>query len=135
MTTILLPMPTSTNRLWRSVGRRVIKSAAYRAWINEAGWRLKEQRPAPVKGPVSLSVTVGKTRSDLSNHMKAIEDLLVLHEIIEGDGPAIVRKINLDLDEAVTGCVVTIEPFNTFEPIGNAAARVVENLAKKEAAE
>lgn len=109
--TIELPMPVSTNRLWRSVGRKVIKSEAYRQWIIDAGWRLKQQRPPSFKCPVELSLTVGKTRSDLSNCLKSVEDLLVTHGVIAGDGPEIVRRINLALDESIQGCVVTIKPF------------------------
>lgn len=111
MIVINLPLPPSTNRLWRSIGRRVIKSAEYRHWIEEAGWRLKEQRPGSIKGPVELSLLVGKSRLDLSNALKAVEDLLVTHEVIEGDGQAIVRRINLALDESVDGCRVMIVSF------------------------
>lgn len=125
MISLELPMPVSTNRLWRSVGRRVIKSEAYRIWIEDAGWRLRQQRPGSIKGPVELSLTIGKTRSDLSNGLKSVEDLLVTHGIIEGDGPAIVRKINLALDESVKGCRVTVKPF--------CVSRVVERSSKREA--
>lgn len=130
-TSIDLPMPPSTNRLWRSIGPRVIKSAEYRKWITDAGWQLKAQRPCRVKGPVELGVVVGKSRGDLSNRVKALEDLLVLHEVIEGDGPGIVRRINLSLDESVVGCRVTVKPMplGAFQPIGNAASRVVERLS------
>lgn len=112
MTTITLPHPVSTNKLWRVVGKqRVIKSKAYRAWLDEAGWRLKEQKPTPVKGPVSVTIVVGKSRRDLDNATKGLLDLLVAHQIIEGDGPACVRKLNLSVDESVDGVRVTIEPY------------------------
>lgn len=114
MISIQLPLPPSTNRLWRRAGARIIKSKEYSAWITEAGWRLKEQRPGSIRGPVELSYRmsyrIGKTRRDLGNLEKAATDLLVLHGVIEDDGPSIVRRINLALDASVDGCVVTVRP-------------------------
>lgn len=113
MVTLDLPEAPSTNRLWRKVGARIVKSESYRKWIAEAGWRLKEQKPRPIKGPVEISVLVGKSRGDLDNRCKSIFDLLVLHGVIEDDGPDIVRRIHLALDDAVEGCRITIKPFAT----------------------
>jgi hypothetical protein len=41
-----LPLPPSANRLWRSSRGRVYRSPGYMAWLDEAGWLLKAQRPA-----------------------------------------------------------------------------------------
>ena len=43
--------------------------------------------------------------------MKPVTDLLVLHGVIEDDGPSIVRRINLSLDESIQGVRVTVSPF------------------------
>jgi Holliday junction resolvase RusA-like endonuclease len=131
MVSLDLPMPPSTNRLWRSVGQRVIKSEEYRRWLHVAGWRLKEQRARRVPGRVEVGLTVGKSTGDLDNRTKALLDLLVLHEVIEGDGPAIVRRIILAIDEEIEGCRVTVQPMSIepFQKIGSAASRVVERLS------
>lgn len=132
MISLDLPLPTSTNRLHKWAGKRVVSSPEYEAWIEEAGYRLNGQHPKPIKGPVELEYQVGKSRRDLGNIEKAATDLLVRHGIIEGDGPGIVRKISLALDASVEGVRVTITPLalDSFEPIGNAASRVVQRLAK-----
>lgn len=111
MQTYTLPLPTSTNRNTRAVGGRIILSKAYREWIQAAGWELQAQRPTPIKGKVELQITIGKSRKDLSNHVKPIEDLLVRHNVIEGDGPQYVRHIVMSIDEAVEGCRVTVRPY------------------------
>lgn len=130
MVSLDLPMPPSTNRLWRSVGQRVIKSEEYRRWLHVAGWQLKEQRAGRVAGRVEVGLTIGKTTGDLDNRTKALLDLLVLHEVIEGDGPAIVRRIVLAIDESIEGCRVTVKPMalDSFQPISDVASRVVERL-------
>lgn len=111
MVSLDLPLPPSTNRLYRRAGSRIIKSAEYRAWIHEAGLFLVRQHPKPIKGRVSIGVTVGQTRKDLDNNAKGLLDLLVLHGVIEDDGPSIVRRINLSLDESIEGVRVTVSPF------------------------
>lgn len=112
MIVVHLPLPPSVNRLWRSVGRRVIKSPEYRAWINQAGYALNQQHPGSIKGRVELTYAVGKTRRDLGNLEKAATDLLVNHGVIEDDGPNIVRRIVSELDPSVgEGVRVTIRPY------------------------
>ena len=86
---IRLPQPPSTNNLYRNVsgkGRR--KTQRYKTWLNAAGWAIKEQRPEPVRGWVIIDITVERRdnhRRDISNTIKACEDLLVAHKIIEDD--------------------------------------------------
>lgn len=126
-----LPLPTSTNRLhkWtgRRKGKRVRLSDEYEAWRKEAGWLLVTQRPRKIMGPVELEYLVGKSRGDIGNFEKAATDLLVLHGVIEGDGPKIVRKITIGVDASVDGLRAIIKP------LGSVASRVVERSSKREA--
>lgn len=88
-TPLRLPQPPSTNMLYRNVpgkGRR--KTKRYMTWINAAGWSVKEQQPHRVEGWVIVDITVNRPdnrKRDISNTIKAIEDLLVAHELIEDD--------------------------------------------------
>src|SRR5262245_13038557 len=84
-----LPIPISTNRLWRAGRGRIFRSSAYDNWRKEAGYALKAQRPGRVEGEVEVSIALGRPDSrkrDLDNAAtKAIFDLLVAHEVIEDD--------------------------------------------------
>lgn len=89
MIEVRLPLPPSTNKLYRAVpGRGVIKSAAYRKWIDDAGYALLEQKPKPVAGDFDLWLYVewpDKRKRDLDNSIKATLDLLVSHQLVEDD--------------------------------------------------
>lgn len=114
MTTICLPLSPTTNHLFAGRGRRY-RSQEYEAWITEAGLELKRQRPSPCHGRVSLSFEVEEPktarRQDISNRLKAAEDLLVSHRIIQGDDQRFVRKITLEWSAAITGIRITIAPY------------------------
>lgn len=84
---IRLPIPPSVNALYRNVkGVGRVKSGVYKAWLNEAGWKLKTQRVDTVIGPYVLTIRLpAKMQGDIDNRVKAISDLLVLHKIIPDD--------------------------------------------------
>lgn len=89
--TVKLPVPPSTNALFvsfidRSGTKARAKTKEYKAWITAAGFMLNTQRPAPIKGPVAVAISVPRNRRrDLDNHLKASLDLLVGHSLIEDD--------------------------------------------------
>ena len=96
----LAHVPPSTNGLFANVaGKGRIRSERYRSWANAAGWDLKRQRIAKFECPVYLTIAIGKLSqtSDVSNRVKAIEDLLVEHGIIPGDSIKWVRGVNVYL--------------------------------------
>lgn len=107
-----LPLPPSTNGLFKNNRRRGrVKTPRYEAWIEEAGWKLIIQRPPRSIGPVEIKYEIGsKARGDIANYEKATTDLLVRHQIIEGDGPTIVKGLTLSQSVAVEGVRVTIKP-------------------------
>jgi Holliday junction resolvase RusA-like endonuclease len=81
-------LPPSLNNMYANVpGKGRIKSDRYRTWRSAAGWDIKAQRLHNWTEPVFLQLTFGGLRSnaDVSNRIKAIEDLLVEHGIIQGD--------------------------------------------------
>lgn len=90
--TIELPMPPTSNAAFpsnRTTGRRFC-SQEYKAWKVDAGWILQRYHLAPCTRPVRLRMVIhggkGFTRAcDLSNRWKAIEDLLVKHDVLRDD--------------------------------------------------
>lgn len=85
-----LPAPISTNELFVAFNRNGkaarVKSQKYIAWRAEAGAMLEKQNPPHVSGHYGMKITVpAKTRMDLSNSIKAIEDLCVDHKVIVDD--------------------------------------------------
>jgi Holliday junction resolvase RusA-like endonuclease len=109
-----LPMPPTANNLFATDARsgRRFKTHEYREWIKEAGWRLAAQRPPLVRGKVSLLLEIEEPktarRQDCTNRVKAVEDLLVSHRIIEGDCQKFVRTVTVRW-AAVEGVRITIK--------------------------
>ena len=114
MTVLTLPMPPSTNNMFINGSKGRFRSQKYDEWILEAGWELKRQRPSQCLGPVSLTFEFqeveGKRKRDISNLIKAPEDLLVKHGIIEADDQFTVRSISVSWSREVQGVRVTIVP-------------------------
>lgn len=119
MTTVTLPFPPSVNALYRAVGGRSILSETYRRWKREAGLTLLSQRPAKVAGTVSVNVELcapDKRRRDVDNAgAKAVLDLLVSHQIIEGDDSRFLRRISIAWVESGSPCRVEITPIQVTE--------------------
>jgi Holliday junction resolvase RusA-like endonuclease len=89
-------------------GKGRILSTFYRAWKTEAGWKLKQYKIQPIKGPFKLKILLDDTRSgDCDNRIKAVCDLLVSCGIIEGDQKKYMRGVSVEWAK-VTDCVVTI---------------------------
>jgi Holliday junction resolvase RusA-like endonuclease len=85
-----LPPPISANAIWRNVvvgGKpRTLKSKAYLAWVSEAGAMLNAQKPGFVEGHYCLTITVtNKSRIDLDNTVKAVNDLLQSQGVVSND--------------------------------------------------
>lgn len=128
MTVIILPFPPSTNNLFVNSSRGRFASQKYESWKMEAGNEILRQRPAKISGPVVLTFEFQEGRDnrkrDISNLIKAPEDLLVKHGIIEADDGSIVREIKLKWSLDVEGMKVTVASiFTAFpKPEGNAEA-------------
>ena len=110
--TVTLPLPPSTNNLFKTAGKRRTKSQEYRIWIEAAGWALKQDRLSPVTGPFAFLLALPRGMpGDCSNRIKAPEDLLVAHKLTPDD-----RHSDLVLAyrcNAVSGaaCIVTVVPI------------------------
>lgn len=112
-------VPPSTNTLFANVaGKGRVRSERYRSWANAAGWDLKRQRIIRFQCPVYLTIAIGKlsATSDVSNRVKAVEDLLVEHGIIPGDSIKWVRGVNVFLSPvAFEGVEISITEADEIE--------------------
>lgn len=91
-----IPMPPTTNNLFVNLGRKRVKSKEYVAWIKEAGFFIREapKLVQPVKINYFLTMRNGGS-GDLSNRLKAIEDLLVKKEVIPDDNHKIIPEFSV----------------------------------------
>lgn len=98
-----LPLPTSVNGLFveaagrkRGEGRQRVKTREYKSWIDAAGWALKPQLQAQGATIQPETPTFGRHwalwirlnvdhQGDVTNRIKALEDLLVAWKITVGD--------------------------------------------------
>ena len=107
-------MCPSTNGLFAGNGKRRYKTKEYAAWIEEAGYALNRQKPEPIQGKVRLLIEVAEPntliRQDVTNRIKATEDILVRHGIIEGDDQRYVRSVTAEWSRHINGIRITVSP-------------------------
>jgi crossover junction endodeoxyribonuclease RusA len=107
MLMIKLPFPPSTNTLYRNVrGRGRVKTARYNTWIAAA--RLNVGPVALIDAKIVLDLTLGRPdrrRRDVSNLIKAVEDLMVKCNVIADDSQ--VEEVRARWGQ-VDGCEVRI---------------------------
>lgn len=101
--------PPSTNNIYH--GRRY-KTETYISWATAAGWEIKAQHPAPVKGRLRVRLEVPfRLNRDVDNGAKALLDLAASLGLIENDNrvdellivrvatnlPTVVEIVSVDL--------------------------------------
>jgi len=107
--TLVIAMPPSTNGLYANLpGRGRVKTRAYKTWLTEAGWQLKQQPRHSFPGDVEVEIRIGPRNraADASNRIKATEDLLTAHGIIVDDKHVV--KVSAEWSNDVKGCQVDI---------------------------
>lgn len=111
MIELRLPLPTSANAIWARTRTGMRKSDSYKAWITEAGWEARRQRPGKIQGKYKISIHAVRPdnkRRDLSNLLKATEDLLQSLQIIEND--CLAEMILMRWVTSGSGITVILEP-------------------------
>lgn len=107
--------PISLNNMFPTVGggRRVV-SKEYSAWREANGWEIQATKPGRIGGPVYIEIEVEKRRQgDIDNLPKCIFDLLVTHNVIDGDGPGVIRDFRIkNTNPNVRGALVSIYPLS-----------------------
>lgn len=109
---ISIPIPPSVNAMYANrkggAGRGRYKTEAYKAWIDEAGWVVNPQRPAPVRGKFKFFLKLPKIRGDVDNRIKACLDLLVSLKLVDDDRHCIHAQAVID-DERKGFAIVAVE--------------------------
>lgn len=107
---IRLPVPISLNMAYRNVPRvGRVKTAAYKKWLIQADGHLLMQKRSlrPVSGQVALAIKIpAKTRGDVTNRIKLVEDYLVSREITPDDRHN--WKVSIERSHEVDCCEVEI---------------------------
>ncbi len=113
MLEVVLPFPISTNALFKNKTRGRAPTAEYLAWQKQAGWELVIQKPERIRGPVSIVYTFEDNRKlDPDNGIKCLNDLLVKHQLIDDDGPKVVRWGSWSFSDKIKGVKVKVLPFD-----------------------
>ena len=125
MLTFDLPLPPSANALFANVrGKGRVKTAEYKAWIEEArwhvltAWRTQGKPEVGAQTPMRLSLRLGLVgrRRDAGNCLKAIEDILVRELPIPDDRYN--DRIVILRDETIPNIArVTIGPLSASVPL------------------
>lgn len=105
MPTVTLPYPTSANHLRIAVRGRIISSAEYRAWQNEAVFLIRQAMRPIEQYPVGISIILNtrNMRRDADNAVKPIVDALVKAGILADDNLAHLTNIQVRLSRMTIG--------------------------------
>lgn len=114
MTVILdLPVPTSTNRIWRSqkAGKKHVSlSPQYLAWKTEADKMAMASGAfrgiKTIKGKFEVLIIIRRCAGDLDNRAKGVLDWLQSRAVIEND--KFCERLTLAWGDAPAGCRVTV---------------------------
>lgn len=88
MLTLSLPLPPSANHLFSNApGKGRVKTAAYRDWLNQAGWELKAKARGHVTitTPYRLRIKLSAPNMDCDNCVKSVSDALQMMNIVSND--------------------------------------------------
>ena len=120
MITLTLPIAPSVNRLWRISGKRMYKSPEYKAWLDEAGWMVKQQTRQTIDGEYAIHIRALRSnrRRDLDNLLKATSDLLVSMKVVEDDSQCVALAAEW-AKQATAPMIVTIIPMEPDDDTGN----------------
>jgi Holliday junction resolvase RusA-like endonuclease len=111
---VQMPFPPSVNSMFNQAnGQQRFPTKAYKDWKTETEWKLLANKPGRVPGPVRLLFEVeekDRRQRDITNHLKAPEDMLVKLGVIDGDHSAVVRLVEAKWSKEVSGVRITITP-------------------------
>jgi crossover junction endodeoxyribonuclease RusA len=100
--TIEIPMPPSTNSLFANKRGGRMKTAAYRAWRNNAVLVGSLPRPARIEGLCDVVVHLPPFAGDTDNRVKPCLDAAKEIGVIADDGERFVRNVSIIREPAGT---------------------------------
>lgn len=113
MITLSLPIPPSTNRIWRSTQHRVYRSKEYMNWLTAAGLLAAKQLRGhkTIQGEFKAEITIDREQlrkgSDLANREKSLLDACQSWGVIADDKNLI--ELRMSWGVAPAGCILTIK--------------------------
>lgn len=106
-----IPVPPPLSQLFvnhKALGRK--KSERYKTWIRAAQNEMLAQQCRPFESPCILTVCLPEgMRGDLSNRIKAPEDLMVKCGVLPDDNTKFVREVRARLVPRSQPCTVILE--------------------------
>jgi Holliday junction resolvase RusA-like endonuclease len=104
-TTIVLPLPPTTNKLWAPVrtrtGARMVKRAASADWAAQARRLVAQQSPAMIAGPFRAVILLPEGRFDIDGPIKSLLDACQAGGAIKNDKHC--RSLHVDFDASREG--------------------------------
>lgn len=115
--TLTLPIPPSANNLFKTVGNRRPPTGQYLDWRDAAGWNLKQSKVERVSGRYGLFLLLPiKMRGDVSNRLKAVEDLLVANNLTDDDSRSDIALAARWPGVVEGTCIVIARPIAAISP-------------------
>ena len=109
---IVLPLPPSANRIWRHQGGFHHKATEYTAWLRIAGVQARQQSGGQrLPGNYAMRAVLPRTRVDLDNRCKPINDLLQLAGIVTNDSRLRSMTVEVDHDHPAECITVSVWPL------------------------
>jgi len=118
---VSLPFPPSVNTMFPTRGNKRVPSPAYRAWRDEAAWRIKHQATRAFSGAVNVRIDLvapDRRRRDCDNYAKGCLDALVKNGVIDDDSA--IRRLSIGWEDSGEPCTITItacNPTTTETPV------------------
>lgn len=105
---IRIPIPPSLNNIFANGKKGRFKTAAYKAWRAEAGYKILAQRPEKHSGDVLVNIQIGPRipNADIDNRIKAVLDVLSETRVIQND--ARVVNVCCAWNDNISGCEVVV---------------------------
>lgn len=114
-----LPLPPSTNRIWRHARGRTFKSAEYVAWGEQADIcymlaRARQRGRLPkISGPFEACILLAEGRGDGDNRIKAVLDWAESRDLVRNDSDC--RRGSwewVETERAPKGCRLTLRSLH-----------------------
>jgi Holliday junction resolvase RusA-like endonuclease len=106
-----LPYPPSVNGLFFNSAKGRGKTDGYRDWRRAAGNEIIAQGRKRIHGAASIAIYAvrpDRRKRDISNLIKAVEDLLVEMQVIEDD--SLVQRLTIEWSDAGSfECMVVVQ--------------------------